>query len=443
MVISYQLATFFSIFLTECNFQQSSSSLGGALLLDAYFQNNVKLTIESSTFFSCSATSGGAVYFRSNREALRGIASFRNLTFQSCSSTDLGGAILLLYSNDTTSGQVFLINSSFTNCVSINHGGAVAVRLLRLFVDGSFEISGCRFSSCKAFTGGAVYLNSQTASVVSNTTIWIRNNSFKLCTASFGGAINLFFQDSTDRLRLLLEVLSFFQCSVSVRGGALGITYNGAQKNNNTVRLASFTDCSAAMGGALFFFTFTAETQNNFEVLQSDFHNCTTSAGENSNGGAILVSRTSSIQPSDHFVSNRFSSCTSSTGGAIFSGYQRQVSDVNFILRENNFVDCIARDSSSALALGFTVSENAQIILQGNTFMNCSFLPGRFGVVEVASLQRPTVAQRSRLLIQENSWNVGTDTDVLEIYQLYQYCPSAYILKEQQCICLFLLFILF
>ncbi|MDD1683063.1 MAG: hypothetical protein LUO98_04410, partial [Methanoregula sp.] len=107
-----------------------NSGNGGAI----YTKNGGTLTITSSTFSNCSATSrGGAI------DATSSTLNITSSTFSNCSA-DGGGAIF-------SSGSTLSITSStFSNCSAKSYGGAIVA-------SGTVTVTSSTFSTCSATNG--------------------------------------------------------------------------------------------------------------------------------------------------------------------------------------------------------------------------------------------------------------------------------------------------
>ncbi|KAK2952227.1 hypothetical protein BLNAU_12786 [Blattamonas nauphoetae] len=128
----------------------------------------VKVTGGSITVSSCSFTSlistgsGGAL---SSTIGTGEIETITGSTFTSCSAVD-GGALSI----KVTDGQLSIASTTFEGCTATSKGGALFVDLSALTASGSYSLSGATFSTTKPNTatvsGGNVFVSAGSKNIV-------------------------------------------------------------------------------------------------------------------------------------------------------------------------------------------------------------------------------------------------------------------------------------
>jgi hypothetical protein len=263
------------------------SGKGGAI----YSDSAPTLTITSSTFFNCTADSGGAIYALQSHTIPLTITSS---TFSNCSA-DYGGAIYADYSTITFS------SSTFSNCSAKYNGGAIGANYAS-----DITITSSTFSNCSATNGGAIFSGDSTT---------ITSSTFSNCstTSGNGGAI----YSGTGTTNIISSTFSY--CS-AWSGGAIQ-----AEAATITVSSSTFSSCTAVMGGAIL-----ANIGSTVTITSSTFSNCSTTGGS---GGAIYIN-TAPIT----ITSSTFSNCstTGGSGSAIYSD------SGTVTVTSSNFSNCLA-----------------------------------------------------------------------------------------------------
>ena len=262
--------------------------------------------------------------------------AFAGLGFVSGSASSAGGCISV--QNGCT---LEMNNVDFVNCLSIG-GGAVFVQ------SSTATLSGNEFRSCSSSWGGAMYFMTNSTAIVSGT-------NFTECSATGGntggGAILL--QDSS----AIVSDTSFTSCSSSTYGGAIVMD----EQSTAFVSRSRFKSTSASNdGGAMWM---RASTAN---ILDTKFV-----SGRASNGGAVFA-ETSDV----NFTASNFAACRSSStatgdgGGAL------------------NLKGSIAHISKAVFSLCYAKSYGGGMVLTDSTttvsnafFTSCTAMMGEGGGV--------------------------------------------------------------
>lgn len=219
----------------SCTTPIASYCTGGAI----YSGSGTVMVINSSTFESCKAGDGGAIYSGGN-------ITVTNSTLTSCTARD-GGAIF-------SSGTFTVINSStFNSCTATtSYGGAIHTQSSS---SSSFTVTNSMFDSCTAkVRGGAI--NSYSTSVT------VTNSTFDNCTSTAGNAGGIY----SDGGVTVINSSTFNICTAKGgNGGAIDLIGGTIEVTNSTL-----TGCTAYNGNAI-------NSSGTGEMHFSRIYNCSSS----------------------------------------------------------------------------------------------------------------------------------------------------------------------
>lgn len=261
----------------------SAGMYGGAIYAESFGHN----TIKESTFFSNSASRGGAVALWSDGKTGEQSFTVESSTFSDNTAKVKGGAIAWLAMDNTDKNQLLtVVNTDFYRNVG-TQGGAI-------FADDDFIINGGEYQGNKAIAGdkandgngGAIYAeatSTRSANFSIKDATFTENNAYKNGGAIFAWADNKQVQDN------YITHSTFTDNTATRKGGAIAWLnmedIDDVNAHKVTIDSSEFTGNQAERGGAVF-------TEN---VLNLKGENIFTGNKASEQGGALYVSDTGTV----------------------------------------------------------------------------------------------------------------------------------------------------
>ena len=302
--------------------------------------------VKNTTFISCVAVEGGAIYVGENSHNM----TIFNTSFESCKATGGNGGALELLGDDVT-----ITLSNFTSCFSLKSGGAIAP-----IGSENLTVTSSRFISCVSFDfGGAI------AGIYSNNAN-ISDSYFKFNHAAGhttpehdiygeGGAISW-----SNSRNLTVSNSTFVSNNAYLSGGSI----SADNCNDSYVYdIKTYNETAEFNGGSFSWSNSRNVTIEN--ILCND-------SGANYKGGSIYLGNVDNVTVKNAFLNSTWASW--GQGGGIYVTGNSTL--INITLRDGHALDHVgngiyfASGNSSLINSTFTETINVIYIAEGPTGRN-------------------------------------------------------------------------